>query len=89
MSISLPEGLLERIRAEYLEMPGLRLTLGQLQRLCGVEGTVCQPMVDSLVTAKFLCVKADGAYTRLTDGEVFAATCCEGRTRIRRFVSRS
>jgi hypothetical protein len=70
MSVSLPEGLLERIRAEYLEMPSPRLTVEQLQRLSGVERTVCQQVVDSLVKAKFLCVKSDGAYTRLTDGDV-------------------
>lgn len=29
--------LLNRIRAEYLEMPGLCLKLEQAQRLCGVE----------------------------------------------------
>ena len=29
--------LLTRIRAEYLEMPGLRLTSEQAQRLCGAE----------------------------------------------------
>jgi hypothetical protein len=31
MSVSPPERLLERIRAEYLEMPGLCLTSGQMQ----------------------------------------------------------
>src|SRR5256885_16506125 len=29
--------VLERIRAEYLEMPGLSLKADQVQRLCGVE----------------------------------------------------
>ena len=62
--------LLERIRAEYLEMPGLRLTLEQAQRLCGVERTTCKAVFDALVDAKFLCVKSDGAYARLTDGDV-------------------
>ncbi len=62
--------LLKRMRAEYLEMPGLRLTLGQAQRLCGVERALCQAVLDRLVADKFLCVKADGAYSRLTDGEI-------------------
>ena len=62
--------VLERIRAEYLEMPGLRLTLEQAQRLCGVERTRCKTVLDSLVDARFLCVKADGVYARLTDGDV-------------------
>jgi len=60
--------LLKRIRAEYLEMPGLRLKLEQAQRLCGVERTACQRVLDMLVDMKFLCVKPDGAYARLTDG---------------------
>ena len=62
--------LVTRIRAEYLEMPGLRLTLEQAQRLCGVERTLCKAMFDALVEDKFLCVKSDGAYARLTEGGV-------------------
>jgi hypothetical protein len=49
-------------------MPGLRLTRGQVERLCGVEQAVCQRALDALVEAKFLCVKADGSYGRVTDG---------------------
>jgi hypothetical protein len=62
------EHVLSRLRAEYLEMPGLRLTREQVQRLCGVERAVCQPVLDTLVETKFLCMKADGTYARLTDG---------------------
>ena len=69
MSVPPPERLLERIRAEYLEMPGLCLTPEQLQRLCGVEPTLCRLVLDSLVDAKFLCLKSNGTYARLTDGE--------------------
>jgi len=68
MSASAPDRFLQRIRAEYLEMPGLRLTREQVERLCGVEHTVCQRVLDALVDAKFLCLKADGVYSRLTDG---------------------
>src|SRR5262245_19073323 len=60
--------MLERIRAEYLEMPGLRLTPGQVQRLCGVDRELCQSILDALVDAKFLGVRPDGAVERLTDG---------------------
>ncbi len=58
--------LLTRIRAEYQEMPGLRLTLAQAQRLCGVQQTLCQMVLDSLVGEKFLSLKSDGHYARLT-----------------------
>jgi hypothetical protein len=68
MSALPPERLLERIRAEFLEMPGLCLTSEQVQRLCGVERTICELVLDSLVDAKFLCLKANGGYARLTDG---------------------
>lgn len=61
--------LLTRIQGEYLEMPGLRLTLAQAQRLFGVEQMLCKAMLDALVEAKFLCVKPDSAYARLIDGE--------------------
>jgi hypothetical protein len=49
MSASMPEGLLERIRAEYLEMPGWCLTLEQMQRLNSVERTLCKRVLDALV----------------------------------------
>jgi hypothetical protein len=59
---------IERLRAEFLEMPGLRLTAAQVERLCGVERTICKAVLDALVDARFLRVSADGVYTRLTDG---------------------
>jgi len=64
------QDVLNRLRAEYLEMPGLRLKPQQVQRLCGVERTMCQVALDSLLESKFLCVKPDGHYARLTDGAI-------------------
>jgi hypothetical protein len=58
--------MLERIRAEFLEMPGMRLTTEQVQRLCGVDVSVCQLVMDSLVARKFLCVHPDGTYARMS-----------------------
>jgi hypothetical protein len=62
------EDVRDRLRAEFLEMPGLCLTLGQVQRLCGVERTICQPALEMLVAEAFLRAKEDGQYARLTDG---------------------
>ena len=62
--------VLERIRAEYLEMPGMRLKSEQVQRLCGLDQTTCQVVLDALVDAKFLCVTPDGTYTRWMDAEM-------------------
>ena len=64
------EEVLNRLRAEYLEMPGLRLKPAEVQRLCGVERMICQILLDVLVDEKFLCAKLDGYYARLTDGEM-------------------
>ena len=69
MKVVMPHNtMLTRLRAEYLDMPGLRLTVAQARRLCGVERALCQRMLDALVDEKFLCVKADGAYARVPDG---------------------
>jgi hypothetical protein len=70
MDISPEAELRERVRGEYLEMPGLRLTLEQMQRLGGVERSLCRMVLDALVDEKFLCLKSDGSYARATDGEI-------------------
>jgi Protein of unknown function (DUF2934) len=62
--------VLHRLRAELLDTTGLRLTLEQAQGFCGVERTTCRMMLDVLVDEEFLCVKSDGHYARLTDGEI-------------------
>jgi hypothetical protein len=63
-----PDQLLRRIRAEYLEMPGLRLTPPQAKRLWGLDEYTCAQVLDSLAEAKFLRRTDDGAYARLFDG---------------------
>jgi hypothetical protein len=64
----MPHDTLNRLRAEFLEMPDLRLKSEQVQRLCGVERMICQLVLDSLVDEQFLCLKLDGHYARLTTG---------------------
>ena len=61
---------LERIRAEYLEMPGLSLTVEQVSRLCGVDRSACEAALQALVSAQFLSVRHDGSYARSTEGAV-------------------
>ena len=58
----------DRIRAEYLEMPGMRLTPLQVQRLTGVDRSVCKVVLDDLVRAEFLRLAPDGSYARAADG---------------------
>ena len=57
--------LLLRVRAEFLEMPGLRLTLAQAQRLWSLDQTMCMALLGTLVDIGFLMVTRDGAYVRL------------------------
>ena len=57
--------VLDRVRAEYLEMPGMKLRIEQVQRLCGIDETTCKLVLDALVKASILCLKSDGTYARL------------------------
>lgn len=66
MTLATDQTVLDRIRAEYLEMPGMRLKVEQLQRLIGVERSLCEGVLASLVGAKFLYIKSDGSYALLT-----------------------
>jgi hypothetical protein len=58
---------IERIRSEFLEMPGLRLTSEQIHRLCGVERGACAEILGVLVRDRFLRMNPDGTYTRLSE----------------------
>jgi hypothetical protein len=55
---------LERIQAEYREMPGMRLTTEQVQRLCGVDRAICLQVLEDLVRARFLECGRDHRYAR-------------------------
>ena len=63
------DDVLQRIQGEFVEMPGLRLTAAQAQRLLGLERDVCAVLLRTLVDAKFLEQTRDGAFIRL-DGAV-------------------
>lgn len=58
------EDVMRRVRSEYLEMPGLRLTLAQAQRLWGLDRAACDALLGALVEAKFLFKTRDGAFVR-------------------------
>jgi len=60
--------LVQRIRAEFVEMPGLRLTVAQAKRLCGIDGGICEAVLDALVDLKFLTRNRDGSYSKRSDG---------------------
>jgi hypothetical protein len=56
--------LLPLIRAEYREMPGLRLTKQQIQRLWGIDGATCETVVQALEMENFLTRLADAYVLR-------------------------
>ena len=53
------EQAFNRIQAEFMAVPGRRLTPGQVERLSGVGASVCQRVLDDLVRAGFLCLGAN------------------------------
>jgi len=56
--------LLHRIRSEFNEMPGLRLTPAQAARLWGMERHTSERILDGLALAGFLLKNKEGAYLR-------------------------
>ena len=59
--------LVGRIRAEFLEMPGLRLTVRQASRLWGLDEGSCRRVIDALIGASFLRWTASGFVARAGD----------------------
>jgi hypothetical protein len=58
------EGVARRVREEFAEMPGLRLTPAQATRLWGLEQETCCAVIELLVAAAFLRRTPAGAVTR-------------------------
>ena len=58
------EPIVYRIREEFREMPGLRLTPAQATRLWGLDHETCAAVIDRLVTTAFLRWTPAGSLTR-------------------------
>lgn len=56
--------LLHRIRSEFLEMPGLRLTPAQAARLWALDRHTSERLLDGLTMTGFLMKNREGAYLR-------------------------
>jgi hypothetical protein len=56
--------LLDQIRAEYAEMPGLSITLPQAQRLWGVDRPTCETAISQLVACGVLRRTSKGRIIR-------------------------
>jgi hypothetical protein len=61
--ISFADGL-RLVRGEYDDMPGLKLTRLQAQRLWNLEPMMCDAIIDALVSRGYLRRAADGAFVR-------------------------
>jgi hypothetical protein len=57
--------LVERVRGEFNEMPGLQLTIAQAARLWGMEQSACRRVIDALVDAAFLRWTPAGTIVRM------------------------
>jgi hypothetical protein len=58
------DDVLRRVQGEYVELPGLRLTPAQAQRLWNLDRAACDALLGALVDAKFLFRTRDGAFVR-------------------------
>ena len=58
------DDVLRRVQGEFREMPGLRLTKVQAQRLWGLDRDACDALLGALVDAKFLFQTRDGKFVR-------------------------
>jgi hypothetical protein len=58
------DALVSRVRAEFLEMPGLQLTPAQATRLWGLEPAACERVIDALVECDFLRWTSAGTIAR-------------------------
>jgi hypothetical protein len=63
--------LVPLMRAEYLEMPGMRLTLAQAARLWNTDTVLCARALQNLVEIGFLC-HIDDRYVRVDGGRRYA-----------------
>lgn len=59
--------LCTRVTAEYLEMPGLNLTVAQASRLWNVDAQACARVLNELAVAGFLR-KSGHTYVRVDTG---------------------
>ena len=61
------DALLRRVRGEFREMPGMRLTIDQAMRLWDLDRQTCSELFTSLVAARFIKVDCDGRYRKAHD----------------------
>jgi len=58
----MPDRLIDRVRGEYHEMPGLQLTVAQACRLWQTDEATCRTVLAALQREQYLYQTASGAY---------------------------
>jgi hypothetical protein len=66
-SVVVLDDVLLRVQAEFLEMPGLRVTRAQARRLWALDDAVCEAVLCALVDARFLVESRNASFTRASD----------------------
>jgi hypothetical protein len=66
------EDLVIRIESEFLEIPGLKLTIPEAQRRFSVDEIMCEAILDALVDSAVLVKTRDRVYGRLFPHSVAA-----------------
>jgi len=61
-SIGRHEDVLRRVRGEFLEMPGMRLTSAQARRLWNLDAAQTEALLTALVESHFLSRTSDGSF---------------------------
>jgi hypothetical protein len=80
------DDVIRRIWGEYTEMPGLRVTPQQAQRLWGLDAQTCLTALEFLVETGFLCKLPGSQYARLTDGPAVRSALHMAKADVRRKV---
>jgi len=57
------EALARRVQSEFRELPCLRLTAAQTQRLLSLRADICGRVLKELTTARLLTLAVDGRYS--------------------------
>jgi hypothetical protein len=74
------ESLIGRIRGEYREMPGLRLSFAQACRLWQVDAPTCEMLLEQLVRDAFLYKTDNGSYIAISS----TSTSPQAKAQLRR-----
>jgi len=63
-TVAIPESILQRIRGEFHESPGLRLTEREFQRLWNLDAEEASMTIERLMVTRFLRRTMDGTLVR-------------------------